>query len=100
MGLAFVACQDPFEAVTHFAAAEAPLPFPFLVDGSRATARAYGVYAFYSGGRFRVARPATFLIDRAKTVRFSHVGRSPQDGLPLDPILAALPSLMLLENRP
>ncbi len=87
MSLAFIACQDPFEAVTHFAGAADRPPFPVLVDADRAVAKRYGVYSFYSGRRFRVARPATFLIGPDGGVRLSHIGKDPQDRVPIETLL-------------
>jgi len=52
-----------------------PMPYPMLADEKREVTRAYGVYIAFGLDSFRIARPATFLIDPAGTVRFIHVGK-------------------------
>lgn len=52
-----------------------PMPFPLLADESREVTRAYGVYVPVGLTSFRIARPATFLIDPAGRVRFIHAGK-------------------------
>jgi peroxiredoxin len=52
-----------------------PLPFPMLADEDRSVARSYGVYVALNFESLRIARPATFLIDASRTIRFIHVGR-------------------------
>jgi peroxiredoxin Q/BCP len=51
-----------------------PLPFPMLADEERTVSRAYGVYVPLNLESFRIARPATFLLDAAGVVRWLHVG--------------------------
>lgn len=86
--VAFIACQDPYEAVTYFARAPERPSFPVLIDADRAVAKAYRVHAFYSGRRFRVARPASFLIGADRRILFRGVGERPEDRVPIERLLA------------
>jgi len=56
-----------------------PMPFPILADEKRDVARIYGVYVAFNYESFRIARPATFLIDAEGTIRFLYVGRNQFD---------------------
>jgi peroxiredoxin len=49
------------------------LPFDVLIDDSRDTVKAYGVWHRVGFDAWNIARPALFLIDRAGTVRFVFV---------------------------
>jgi peroxiredoxin len=52
----------------------AGLPFDILVDDTRETIKAYGVWQRIGLDAWNIARPALFLIDRAGIVRYSFVG--------------------------
>jgi peroxiredoxin len=49
------------------------LPFDILVDDSRDTVKAYGVWHPVGFDAWNIARPALFLIDREGVIRFSFV---------------------------
>ena len=51
----------------------AGLPFDILVDDSRETLKAYGVWQRIGFDAWNIARPALFLIDRGGIVRYSFV---------------------------
>lgn len=67
-----------------------PHPFPLLADEARQVVRAYGVYVALNFESFRIARPATFLIDASGIVRFIHVGRHQFDRPSVEQIMAIL----------
>ena len=63
------------------------LPFPLLSDSERAVVKAWGLYnAREKGG---IARPAIFVIDRERTVRYAAVD-SVARRVPADEILRVL----------
>ena len=49
------------------------LPFDILVDDSRDTVKAYGVWHSVGLDAWNIARPALFLIDSSGTIRYSFV---------------------------
>ena len=49
------------------------LPFDLLVDDTRETVKAYGVWHRVGFDAWNIARPALFLIDRAGIVRYVFV---------------------------
>lgn len=51
----------------------AGLPFDILVDDTRETMKAYGVWQRIGIDAWNIARPALFLIDRGAIVRYSFV---------------------------
>jgi peroxiredoxin len=55
---------------------ETGLPFHILVDDSRETIKAYGVWHRIGFDAWNIARPALFLIDRQGIVRYSFVASS------------------------
>jgi peroxiredoxin len=54
----------------------AGLPFDILVDDSRETLKAYGVWQRIGFDAWNIARPALFLIDRQGLIRYSFVASS------------------------
>jgi peroxiredoxin len=52
---------------------ESGLPFDVLVDDSRDTVKAYGVWHPVGLDAWNIARPALFLIDREGIIRYSFV---------------------------
>jgi peroxiredoxin len=56
-----------------------PMPFPLLADEDRSVSKAYGVYVAFNYESFRIARPATFLVDGAGIIRFLYVGKNQFD---------------------
>ncbi len=73
--------------------AEHPVSFPFLLDEDRAVTKAYGVYHRLGKDAINIARPATFVVDRAGTVSWIYVGASQTDRAPVEEILRALREL-------
>jgi methyl-accepting chemotaxis protein len=75
-----------------------PMPFPMLADETREVTKTYGVYVAFNYESFRIARPATFLIDADGIVRFIHVGKNQFDRPTPERILsvidAALPAAL------
>lgn len=67
-----------------------PHPFPLLADEARRVVRSYGVYVALNFESFRIARPATFLIDPGGLIRFIHVGRHQFDRPSVEQIMAIL----------
>jgi peroxiredoxin len=65
-----------------------PAPFPFLLDEDRRVTKAYGVYQALRKDAINIARPATFLVDRAGVVRFIYVGANQTDRAELGIVLA------------
>lgn len=63
-----------------------PLPFPLLVDGTRAVAKQYGVHYWISYEGFNLANPALFILDRSRRITFVYRGKNQSD-LPLLNIL-------------
>ena len=52
---------------------ESGLPFEILVDDSRQTVKAYGVWHPVGIDAWNIARPALFLVDRQGLIRYSFV---------------------------
>ncbi len=65
----------------------AGLPFDILVDESRDTLRAYGVWHRVGLDAWNIARPALFLIDRRGVVRYSFVASNQFEFLTHEQIL-------------
>ncbi len=72
---------------------ENPIAFPFLLDEDRAVTKAYGLYHALSHEAFRIAHPATLVVDRAGVVRYIYRGNNQMDRAPMEEVLAALPAL-------
>ena len=51
----------------------AGLPFDILVDDTRETLKVYGVWQRVGFDAWNISRPALFLIDRGRTVRYGFV---------------------------
>jgi peroxiredoxin len=56
-----------------------PMPFPLLADETREVAKSWGVYVPFNYESFRIARPATFLIDPEGIIRYVYVGKNQFD---------------------
>ena len=63
------------EAVERFVAQTQP-PFEVLIDGTREVVKAYGVWHRIGLDAWNIARPALFLIDRDRSIRYSFIGTS------------------------
>lgn len=53
--------------------------FPILIDPDRTVIKRYGVYHHLGLTAFNIARPATFIIDRAQRLRFIHISKNQTD---------------------
>ena len=69
------------------------LPLNILVDESRDVLRAYGVWHRVGLDALNIARPALFLIDRDRTIRFSFVAERQHEFPSHEEILAAVQRL-------
>jgi peroxiredoxin len=67
-----------------------PVSFPFLVDEDRAITKAYGLYHAFSHDAFRIAHPATLVLDKAGVVRYIYRGEDQYDRAPIAELLAAV----------
>ena len=63
------------EAVERFVAGMRP-PFEILVDDKRDVVKAYGVWHRIGLDAWNISRPAVFLIDRDRSIRYSFIGKS------------------------
>jgi glutaredoxin-dependent peroxiredoxin len=63
------------EAVERFVAERQP-PFEILVDEKREVVKAYGVWHRIGLDAWNIARPAVFLIDRDRSIRYAFIGTS------------------------
>lgn len=93
-----VVCEDPGTAARYFAAH--PSPLTVLVDSERRVARAFGVYHRFGLGAWNIARPASFLIDRAGFLRTVFVARLPIEAAKVDELLATLRALEKERRKP
>ena len=72
---------------------ETGLPLNILVDESRDVLKAYGVWHRVGLDAFNIARPALFLIDRDRTIKYSFVAERQHEFPTHDEILAAIDRL-------
>lgn len=72
-----VIAQSPVSVAAY---AKSPgLPFPMLIDESRAVIRAYGVWHLLGLDAINIARPSTFLIDQNGIVKWLFVSNNQFD---------------------
>ena len=69
---------------------EHPISFPFLLDEERAVTKAYGLYHAFGHDAFRVAHPATLIVDRGGTIRYIYRGENQTDRPPVEEVLDAV----------
>jgi len=69
---------------------EHPVSFPFLLDEDRAVTKAYGLYHAFGHDAFRIARPATLIVDQSGTVQYIYRGENQTDYPPVNEVLDAL----------
>jgi peroxiredoxin len=67
-----------------------PVSFPFLLDEDRSVTKSYGLYHALGHDTFRIAHPATLIVDRSGTVRYIYRGDNQTDRAPLEEIFDAL----------
>jgi len=77
------------EAVRQYLAKH-EVPFDVLIDASREVSKAYGVWHRIGLDAWNIARPAVFLIDRDRSIRYSFVGRSQREFPSHDEILRTI----------
>ena len=70
--------------------AENPVSFPFLLDEDRAVTKAYGLYHALGHDAFRIAHPATLVLDRAGMVQYIYGGENQYDRAPVEEVLGRL----------
>jgi glutaredoxin-dependent peroxiredoxin len=63
------------EAVERFVMETHP-PFEILIDEAREVVKTYGVWHRIGLDAWNIARPAVFLIDRDRSIRYSFIGMS------------------------
>ena len=69
--------------------AENPVAYPFLLDEDRSVTKAYGLYHALGTDAFRIAHPATLVIDQSGMVRYIYRGDDQLDRAPFDQVLNA-----------
>jgi peroxiredoxin len=67
-----------------------PVSFPFLLDEDRAVTKAYGLYHAFASDAFRIAHPATLIVDGGGLVRYIHRGENQMDRAPIEEVMTAL----------
>ena len=68
-------------------------PFPLLSDVRREVVKAYGVYVRVNFESINISRPAEFVLDQDKTIKYIYVGRIQTDFPPDEEIFAVLDGL-------
>jgi methyl-accepting chemotaxis protein len=69
---------------------EHPVPFDVLVDETREVSKAYGVWQRIGLDAFNIARPAVFLIEKDRSIRYWFIGQSQGEFPSLEEILRAI----------
>jgi peroxiredoxin len=67
-----------------------PVAFPFLLDEDRAVTKTYGLYHALAHDAFRIAHPATLIVDRGGVVQYIYRGENQIDRAPIEEVMAAL----------
>lgn len=80
-----------FKPAKYFA--RHPVSFPFLLDEDRRVIKSYGLYHRLGTDAFKIAHPATLIVDRGGVIRFVYRGDSQSDRAPLEQVLDALKKL-------
>lgn len=83
-----VVCEDPFTVKRYFG--RRPCPLTVLMDVDRRAARAYGVHRRFGLDGINVARPSSFLVDRAGFVRFAFVAPLQTETCPVETLCAEI----------
>ena len=81
-------CEDPFTVQRYFE--RQPSPLTVLMDTERSAAKDYGVHVRLGLEGWNVARPASFLIDRAGFLRHIFVSRLQTESCSLETIVAEI----------
>jgi peroxiredoxin len=69
-----------------------PISFPFLLDEDRSVTKAYGLYHRFGTDALNIAHPATFVIDRDRTIRLIYRGENQHDRAPFADVFTAATS--------
>jgi peroxiredoxin len=72
-----------------------PVSFPFLLDEDRRVSRAYGLYHRIGADAFKIAHPATLVIDRGQKVGYIYRGDTQTDRAPWDEVWEAVRKVSL-----
>jgi peroxiredoxin len=71
-----------------------PVSFPFLLDEDCSVTKSYGLYHALGHDAFRIAHPATLIVDRSGTVRYIYRGDDQTDRAPVHEIFDALGKIL------
>ncbi len=66
------------------------ITFPLLVDKTREVIKSYGVYHWLSLEAYNIARPATFVIDKAGVIRYMYISSHQFDLVKQEEVLECL----------
>lgn len=72
---------------------EHPISFPFLLDEDRSVTRQYGLFHAFSHDAFRIAHPATLIVDEGGIIRYIYRGEDQTDRAPMEGVLGTLRTL-------
>ena len=73
--------------------AKHPISFAFLLDEDCTVTQAYGLYHPWGHDAFRIAYPATLIVDRQSFIRHIYRGSSQRDRMPVQEVLSVLAQL-------
>jgi peroxiredoxin len=73
---------------------EHPVSFPFLLDEDRSVTKSYGLYHALASDAFRIAHPATLIVDGDGVIRYIYRGENQEERAPLEEVLAAVRKLL------
>ena len=73
---------------------EHSISFPFLLDEDRSITKAYGLYHAFGHDAFRVAHPATLIVDGGGVVRYLYRGEDQVDRAPIEEVLSEMRSIL------
>lgn len=66
---------------------EHPISVPFLLDEDRSVTKAYGLYHAFGHDAYRIAHPATLIVDRGGIIRYIYRGENQLDRAPMEELL-------------
>ncbi len=70
-----------------------PISYPFLLDEDRSVTKAYGLFHALGTDAFRIAHPASLVVDRGGMVRYIYRGDDQVDRAPFEQVLNAIEKL-------
>ena len=77
------------EAVERYAGQTQP-PFEILIDETRDVVKAYGVWHRIGLDAWNTSRPAVFLIEKDRSIRYSFIGGSQREFPALEELLRVI----------